>query len=422
MKHLPSTFLGFPVCLPRAGRQMVLLLLGGMLLCVDVKADITSSSSSVRQAPADGNSTGAEPGGRGETTAPGERTAVSGHSPANGPVSDKPSPSAEAQLCDTRENGALETDDGLLVRQDGSVADGPEAAPGRDSVSEQEAGSEIPPEGQTDERGESVPRGSEISGEDDLGPITREEEQALARMMAAAMDVTARAHGGKTALHLAAQEGKAAMVLALIEKGAQVNAEDQDDFTPLHDAAAAGKTDAVVALLEHSARVNASSLYGFTPLHLAADGGFTATALVLLDKGANIEAVTSNELTPLHCAVINRHAATAEALLRRGANVEAEDTNGATPLHYAASANDANMVRMLLSHKANINNQGNDGNSPLHVAAYDGTSAMVRLLLEYGADPTLKNAEGYTPLQLAEQAGNKQKIQLLKGAVDRVRR
>lgn len=336
--------------------------------------------------------------------------------------------------------GTEGADDGLLIKPDGSITGEPDvpasvsgmgeggSSPSPADLDSKAAAGQPTEAGLPEERtvsaaesAQTTPSGSEISGEDDLGPITREEEQAIARMMAAAMDVTARAHGGKTALHLAAQEGKAAMVLALIEKGALVNAEDQDDFTPLHDAAAAGKTDAVLVLLEHSARVNASSLYGFTPLHLAADGGFTATALVLLDKGAKIEAVTSNELTPLHCAVINRHTDTAEALIRRGANVQAEDTNGATPLHYAAAANDANMVRMLLSHKADINDQGNDGNSPLHVAAYDGTVAMVKLLLERGANPHLQNAEGYTPLQLAEQMGNKQKAKLLREAMGKPR-
>lgn len=412
MKHHRSSKLRFPSFLHCTGTHWSRLLLGVVLV----------SASAGAQEKAEGEAKAHHP------------PAETGSEVVTMPGSSKNDPAAKLSPqrtgTQTLQNEAQSTgqanreteEDGLLVGPDEVCTDAPiphDTAAGSADVSSREAGAQIISGDSGEET--AAANGSEVSGEDDLGPITREEEEALARMMAAAMDVTARAHGGKTALHLAAQEGKAAMVLALIDKGAQVNAEDQDDFTPLHDAAAGGKTDAVVALLEHGARVNVSSLYGFTPLHLAADGGYTGTVLVLLDKGADIEAATSNELTPLHCTIIKKHLDTAEALIKRGANIQAEDTNGSTPLHYAAAADDARMARMLLKHKADINDQGNDGNSPLHVAAYTGTTAMVRLLLEQGADPHLKNAEGYTPLQLAEQIGNKQKIKLLHDAMQKAK-
>ena len=60
----------------------------------------------------------------------------------------------------------------------------------------------------------------------------------------------ARNQLGSTPLHLAATNGDAGPLKALIAAGADVNARDKEDNTPLHMAAYAGKSEAARLLLE----------------------------------------------------------------------------------------------------------------------------------------------------------------------------
>jgi len=79
----------------------------------------------------------------------------------------------------------------------------------------------------------------------------------------------ARNQLGSTPLHLAATNGDAGPLKALLAAGADVNARDKEDNTPLHMAAYATRTENARLLLEAGADVNAKSTGGRTPLSLA---------------------------------------------------------------------------------------------------------------------------------------------------------
>jgi len=89
----------------------------------------------------------------------------------------------------------------------------------------------------------------------------------------------------KTALFRAAEHGCAAIVEALIEAGANVDARDQFDRTPL--IVGAWKSEVVRLLISAGANVNAASNDGHTALMVAAQVGYTETADLLLKAGAD---------------------------------------------------------------------------------------------------------------------------------------
>jgi len=91
----------------------------------------------------------------------------------------------------------------------------------------------------------------------------------------------ARNQLGSTPLHLAATNGDAGPLKALIAAGAEVNARDKEDNTPLHMAAYAGKSEAARLLLEAGADVNAKSTGGRTPLSLARKARADETAGII---------------------------------------------------------------------------------------------------------------------------------------------
>ena len=95
----------------------------------------------------------------------------------------------------------------------------------------------------------------------------------------------------------AARFGHTKIVLALIEKGADVNSKNENGTTPLHQAAYGDHTDTAMALIEKGADVNAKNDGGETPLHWAVDLDNTETALAMIAHGADSAQLDSSSST-----------------------------------------------------------------------------------------------------------------------------
>jgi len=103
--------------------------------------------------------------------------------------------------------------------------------------------------------------------------------------------VDARGIGGETPLHEACSSGCPTVVEYLISKGADISAREQSGDTPLHIAAYCGEfpsgTDEIIRILmTHGADVNAVDARGDTPLDLATEAGWTEGAALLKLHGA----------------------------------------------------------------------------------------------------------------------------------------
>ena len=118
--------------------------------------------------------------------------------------------------------------------------------------------------------------------------------------------------------------------------------------TPLHRAVLDGDAEAVADLLDQGADINALAtayepetgfiLESATPLHLAAlNNSDPEVVALLLDRGVDVNAKDDNDWTPLHYAVFNNpNPAVAELLLDRGAGINAKDDADSMFLHLAA--------------------------------------------------------------------------------------
>lgn len=93
-----------------------------------------------------------------------------------------------------------------------------------------------------------------------------------------------------TALHLAAEQGHAAVIQELLDSGAPLHAQDYVCRTPLHAAADGGHAAAVELLLARSGgmRIDSVTRKGMTALHVAAAGGHRAAVEALVRAGAHV--------------------------------------------------------------------------------------------------------------------------------------
>lgn len=104
------------------------------------------------------------------------------------------------------------------------------------------------------------------------------------------IEIDAADYGGRTALHTAATNGRAAVAEALVKAGATVDAVTDDGFTPLYNAAASGNAETVAVLLAAGASLDATGCFDKnTPLHMAAGLNRVESMLLLLQAGARLD-------------------------------------------------------------------------------------------------------------------------------------
>ena len=124
-------------------------------------------------------------------------------------------------------------------------------------------------------------------------------------------------------IHEAAAKGDLADVKRHLQKGADVNIKDDNDWTPLLYSAFYGKKDVVVFLIKQGADVNAASrITGWTPLHVAADKGHLEVVKILVSAGANVNAKDTVGMTPIRSAIGDGHKDVIEFLKQNGASGE----------------------------------------------------------------------------------------------------
>ena len=215
----------------------------------------------------------------------------------------------------------------------------------------------------------------------------------------------AKDNAGKTPMLLAAENNHKMIITLLLEVGGSVKAKDRDGRTALHWGALKGHEEVVEGLLQAGAVVEAQNVRGKTPLHWAVENGYTRTTKLLLDAGGSVSTKDKEGRTALHWGVRKGHTGTATMLLGAGADVEAKDSKGLSALHVSAINGQGGVAKVLLDAGADVGATDSGGGRPLHYAAQKGFEGLATILLDSGAVVDEKDVEGWTPLHFAASNG-----------------
>ncbi|MSU73304.1 MAG: ankyrin repeat domain-containing protein, partial [Opitutus sp.] len=171
--------------------------------------------------------------------------------------------------------------------------------------------------------------------------------------------------------------GSAAMILLLLEGGAEANSALPGGETPLMTAARTGKLEAVKALLARGAAVDAKLAQGQTATMWAAAEGHPAVVEALITAGADFRTPLDLGFTPMLFAVRAGHTEVVRALVKAGVDINAVTAPVTRP----------------------ANKQLRKGASALSLAIENGRYELASVLLDLGADPSDMRS-GYTPLHI----------------------
>jgi ankyrin repeat protein len=225
-----------------------------------------------------------------------------------------------------------------------------------------------------------------------------------------------------SALSLAAERGRHALVRALIEAGAGVR-KPEVGGRALQLAAQEGHADVVRTLMDAKAPLGFSAWDKDPPLHAAAARGQSPVVEALLEAGLDPDQADRAGQTALMKAAAGGHEKAVASLLRLGAAPDLADRDGWTALMHAAantSSGSVASIRDLVRAGAAVNRRaGPDGKTPLMIAAEKGGELATDALLRAGAQPELTSG-GKTALAFALAEGNKRCAERL-GYVEKAR-
>ncbi|KAJ8936152.1 hypothetical protein NQ318_010563 [Aromia moschata] len=232
---------------------------------------------------------------------------------------------------------------------------------------------------------------------------------------------------GARSIHTAARYGHVGIINTLLQKGEKVDVTTNDNYTALHIAVESCKPAVVETLLGYGADVHVrGGKLKETALHIAArvkDG--EKCALMLLKSGAGPNLATHDGQTPVHVAARYGNLQTLLLLLEDGGDPQFKNKKGETPLHLASRGCRPDVVKHLISyvkeHKGEdkstlyVNEVNENDESALHyvctvnkdeVETPNSDREVVKLLLENGADVKLQTKQHDSAFHYVALAGN----------------
>uniref|UniRef100_A0A673B4S7 Myosin XVI n=1 Tax=Sphaeramia orbicularis TaxID=375764 RepID=A0A673B4S7_9TELE len=199
--------------------------------------------------------------------------------------------------------------------------------------------------------------------------IISHDDKEVLRLLKEGADHNTPISSGGSLLHLCARHDNVFAAELLIERGLNVNLQDEDLWTALHVACVCDHADVVLLLLLAGVNVLLQDVNGNIPLDYTSEG--TETSYIL----------------------------------RKHLEENGVDMSSMHTMKTQRSTTMLSDVRQLVTTGGSLNQANDDGVTLLHIACASGYREVVSVLLESGADPHPADNSFWTPLHLASKYG-----------------
>lgn len=211
------------------------------------------------------------------------------------------------------------------------------------------------------------------------------------------VEVNRRSRFGKAPLIAASRAGDENICRLLLDKGAVINLQANDNDTALTAASECGKLSVVQTLLKHGADTEIVGRLGGNALLAAAvcrEGQWAEIIKLLARAGANLDAQDAVKDTALHMAAQAGELDMVRFLVMKKAKVSIQNIAGKTALDFACAGNQTKIIEYLLKNGATCE-PDTSGRTELHEAIDGGCNVdILKLFVSKGVDVNAKDNAG----------------------------
>ncbi|KAF5903862.1 unconventional myosin-XVI isoform X2, partial [Clarias magur] len=218
--------------------------------------------------------------------------------------------------------------------------------------------------------------------------IIRHDDKEVLKLLKEGADLNTVLSSGGSLLHLCARHDNVFAAEILIERGLNVNLQDEDLWTALHVACACDHTDMLLLLLLSGVNALLQDVNGNVPLDYAMEGSESSYILTKHLEECGVDVSSIHQMKTQRASVM---LSDVRQLVSSGANVNQRNEDGVTLLHIACASGYRDVVYLLLESGADVQATDSSYWTPLHLAAKYGQMHIVNQLLKHKADPTLFN-------------------------------
>ena len=217
---------------------------------------------------------------------------------------------------------------------------------------------------------------------------------------------------GRNPLHYISYNSKnLATFTYFINKGVEVDLQDNGGDTPFMNAANSNSLEVVKLLSTYIKNINLKDENGRSALAMAVNRNDINVIDFLLKKGADIN-TKDKEGNTLSYYLLNNFKAEntkrfenkLKLLQENGLMINTKQHSNNTLLHIAVKRNDLALLKRLASFSIDVNAKNNEGLTALQLAAMKGKDVkIIKYLLDKGADKTVKTDFDETVYDLASE-------------------
>ncbi|XP_075446830.1 unconventional myosin-XVI isoform X2 [Ascaphus truei] len=203
---------------------------------------------------------------------------------------------------------------------------------------------------------------------------------------------------GGCLLHLCARYDNAFAAEILIDRGVNVNHQDEELWTPMHVACACDNPDIVLLLLLSGTNVLLQDVNGKIALDYAIEGTESSCILLIYLEENGVDLTSLHQMRTQRATVM---LSDVRQRLAAGGSVNEKNDEGVSLLHIACACGYQDVAGLLL--ECNVDTDAVDDQywTPLHLAAKYGQTSLVKILLIHQANPNILNCNDDKPSDIA---------------------
>lgn len=203
--------------------------------------------------------------------------------------------------------------------------------------------------------------GAFIDAQEDRGftlltyAVIEEDYQTSRLLLAHGASVGLKDRDGNSLFTVAVLETANPLIAKLLLKY-DVDIDERNRFgdSAMHLAAERGRAVSAKILIDHGIDINATDAHGRTALQLAARGSAEEVVQMLIASGADVDAIDIHGLNALSYTALWGTIETFQLLVRKATDINSHSRAGETPLSIAASRGEEAFVKLLLNAGAEI--------------------------------------------------------------------